>query len=72
MVTGDADLFEGDHDDPKYHYSQRTENPAQPPSALRARSANEPVDELAWRRTHGHHPYLTGKDANHSTTRASE
>lgn len=31
----------------KYRYSQPTANPAQPPSALRARSANEPVDGLA-------------------------
>jgi hypothetical protein len=31
----------------KYQYSQLTANPAQPRGALRARSANEPVDGLA-------------------------
>lgn len=31
----------------KHQYSQPAKNPAQPPSAVRARSANEPVD--GWR-----------------------
>jgi hypothetical protein len=44
MVTGDADRFEAGHDDPKYHYSHPAKNPAQSPGAVRARSANEPVD----------------------------
>src|SRR3954451_23217461 len=31
----------------KYQYSQATENPAQPPRAVRAESENEPVEGLA-------------------------